>query len=160
VCVETQTSVRLADVSGIDEAKAELEKVLQFLRASEHFRRLGGKIPKGVQIVGDPGTGKRLLAKAVPAEVGVSFLSISGSKFVGVAAAERPRTIFIDELDALGKARGMTADAGRRSADPRARGSRVSNAARVRDAARNRRPMWRSVWRSCLLSDRSRARRR
>jgi len=90
VCVETQTSVRLTDVSGIDEAKAELEKVVQFLRAPERFRRLGGKIPKGVQIVGDPGTGKRLLAKAVPAEVGVSFLSISGSKFVGVAAAERP----------------------------------------------------------------------
>ena len=123
VYVESKTGVRFADVAGIDEAKEELEEVVQFLRNPEHFRQLGGKIPKGVLIVGAPGTGKTLLAKAVAGEAGVPFLSMSGSEFVemfvGVGAARvrdlfaqaqqrAPCIIFIDELDALGKARGIT----------------------------------------------------
>src|SRR5579883_3320781 len=123
VYVESKTQVRFADVAGIDEAKEELMEVVQFLRDPERFRRLGGKIPKGILIVGAPGTGKTLLAKAVAGEAGVPFLSISGSEFVemfvGVGAARvrdlfaqaqklAPCIIFIDELDALGKARGVT----------------------------------------------------
>ena len=123
VYVESKTGVRFADVAGIDEAKAELMEVVQFLRSPDRFRRLGGKIPKGVLIVGAPGTGKTLLAKAVAGEAGVPFLSISGSEFVemfvGVGAARvrdlfaqaqkrAPCIIFIDELDALGKARGVS----------------------------------------------------
>jgi cell division protease FtsH len=123
VYVESKSKVRFADVAGIDEAKGELMEVVQFLRDPEHFRRLGGKIPKGILIVGAPGTGKTLLAKAVAGEAGVPFLSISGSEFVemfvGVGAARvrdmfaqaqrlAPCIIFIDELDALGKARGVT----------------------------------------------------
>jgi len=122
VYVESKTKVRFADVAGIDEAKGELMEVVQFLRDPEHFRRLGGRIPKGILIVGAPGTGKTLLAKAVAGEAGVPFLSISGSEFVemfvGVGAARvrdlfsqaqklAPCIIFIDELDALGKARGV-----------------------------------------------------
>ncbi len=122
VYVESKTGVRFADVAGIDEAKQELEEVVQFLRTPQRFRSLGGKIPKGVLIVGAPGTGKTLLAKAVAGEAGVPFLSISGSEFVemfvGVGAARvrdlfaqaqqrAPCIIFIDELDALGKARGV-----------------------------------------------------
>ena len=122
VYVESKIGVRFADVAGIDEAKQELEEVVQFLRDPQRFRRLGGKIPKGVLIVGAPGTGKTLLAKAVAGEAGVPFLSISGSEFVemfvGVGAARvrdlfaqaqqrAPCIIFIDELDALGKARGI-----------------------------------------------------
>lgn len=122
VYVESKSKVRFADVAGIDEAKGELMEVVQFLRDPEHFRRLGGKIPKGILIVGAPGTGKTLLAKAVAGEAGVPFLSISGSEFVemfvGVGAARvrdlfaqaqklAPCIIFIDELDALGKARGV-----------------------------------------------------
>ncbi|MGC8519130.1 MAG: ATP-dependent zinc metalloprotease FtsH [Steroidobacteraceae bacterium] len=125
--VESQIGVRFADVAGIDEAKQELEEVVQFLRDPQRFRGLGGKIPKGVLIVGAPGTGKTLLAKAVAGEAGVPFLSISGSEFVemfvGVGAARvrdlfaqararAPCIIFIDELDALGKARGMSGLAG------------------------------------------------
>ncbi len=125
--VESKTGVRFADVAGIDEAKQELEEVVQFLRNPERFRGLGGKIPKGVLIVGAPGTGKTLLAKAVAGEAGVPFLSISGSEFVemfvGVGAARvrdlfaqaqqrAPCIIFIDELDALGKARGVAGIAG------------------------------------------------
>ena len=121
--VESKTAVRFADVAGIDEAKQELEEVVQFLRNPERVRGLGGKIPKGVLIVGAPGTGKTLLAKAVAGEAGVPFLSISGSEFVemfvGVGAARvrdlfaqaqqrAPCIIFIDELDALGKARGIS----------------------------------------------------
>ncbi len=122
VFVESKTKIRFADVAGIDEAKQELMEVVEFLRNPERFRRLGGKIPKGVLIVGAPGTGKTLLAKAVAGEAGVPFLSISGSEFVemfvGVGAARvrdlfaqaeklAPCIIFIDELDALGKARGV-----------------------------------------------------
>ena len=122
VYVESNIKVRFADVAGIDEAKGELMEVVQFLRDPERFRRLGGRIPKGILIVGAPGTGKTLLAKAVAGEAGVPFLSISGSEFVemfvGVGAARvrdlfaqaqklAPCIIFIDELDALGKARGV-----------------------------------------------------
>jgi cell division protease FtsH len=127
VYVQSQTGVRFADVAGIDEAKEELMEVVEFLRNPERYRRLGGKIPKGVLIVGAPGTGKTLLAKAVAGEAGVAFLSISGSEFVemfvGVGAARvrdlfaqaekrAPCIIFIDELDALGKARGFSGLAG------------------------------------------------
>jgi cell division protease FtsH len=127
VYVQSQTDVRFADVAGIDEAKEELMEVVEFLRNPERYRRLGGKIPKGVLIVGAPGTGKTLLAKAVAGEAGVPFLSISGSEFVemfvGVGAArvrdlfaqaekKAPCIIFIDELDALGKARGFSGLAG------------------------------------------------
>jgi len=123
VFVQSKTTVRFADVAGIDEAKEELMEVVQFLRDPDRFRKLGGKIPKGVLIVGAPGTGKTLLAKAVAGEAGVPFLSISGSEFVemfvGVGAARvrdlfaqaqklAPCIIFIDELDALGKARAVT----------------------------------------------------
>jgi cell division protease FtsH len=111
------------DVAGIDEAKQELEEIVEFLQTPEKFTRLGGKIPKGVLLVGAPGTGKTLLAKAVAGESGVPFFSISGSEFVemfvGVGAArvrdlfaqakeQAPCIIFVDELDALGKARGMS----------------------------------------------------
>jgi cell division protease FtsH len=119
--LEKQVTVRFADVAGVDEAKEELQEVIEFLRHPEKFRRLGGKIPKGVLLVGPPGTGKTLLARAVAGEAGVPFLSISGSEFVemfvGVGAARvrdlfrqarelAPSIIFIDELDAMGKARG------------------------------------------------------
>ncbi len=123
VYVQSETGVHFADVAGIDEAKEELMEIVEFLRNPERYRRLGGKIPKGVLIVGAPGTGKTLLAKAVAGEAGVPFLSISGSEFVemfvGVGAARvrdlfaqaeqrAPCIIFIDELDALGKARGLS----------------------------------------------------
>ncbi len=127
VYVEAETKVRFSDVAGIDEAKGELEQVVEFLRNPDRYRRLGGRIPKGVLIVGAPGTGKTLLAKAVAGEAEVPFLSISGSEFVemfvGVGAArvrdlfeqaekKAPCIIFIDELDALGKARGLSGLAG------------------------------------------------
>ena len=122
VYMEKQTGVTFADVAGIDEAKAELMEVVEFLKTPDRYRRLGGMIPKGVLLVGAPGTGKTLLAKAVAGEAGVPFFSMSGSDFVemfvGVGAARvrdlfqqaekmAPCIIFIDELDALGKARGM-----------------------------------------------------
>ena len=122
VYVQKDTGVTFADVAGIDEAKAELVEVVEFLKTPERFQRLGGKIPKGVLLVGVPGTGKTLLAKAVAGEAKVPFFSLSGSDFVemfvGVGAARvrdlfaqavqhAPSIIFIDELDALGKARGM-----------------------------------------------------
>jgi cell division protease FtsH len=127
VYVQSETGVKFADVAGIDEAKEELMQIVEFLRNPDRYRRLGGKIPKGVLIVGAPGTGKTLLAKAVAGEAGVPFLSISGSEFVemfvGVGAArvrdlfaqaekKAPCIIFIDELDALGKARGLSGLAG------------------------------------------------
>jgi cell division protease FtsH len=120
---EEGTGVTFRDVAGIDEAQEELREIVQFLETPERFTRLGGKIPKGVLLVGPPGTGKTLLARAVAGEAGVPFFSISGSDFdemfVGVGAArvrdlfkqaaERaPCIIFIDELDAVGKARGRS----------------------------------------------------
>ncbi len=119
---EKEKKVTFADVAGIDEAKEELKEVVEFLKNPKKFQRLGGKIPKGVLLVGMPGTGKTLLARAVAGEANVPFFSISGSDFVemfvGVGAARvrdlfaqaqnhAPCIIFIDELDALGKARGV-----------------------------------------------------
>jgi cell division protease FtsH len=119
---ESETKVTFADVAGIDEAKEELQEVVEFLKTPDKFQKLGGRIPKGVLLVGPPGTGKTLLAKAVAGEAKVPFFSISGSEFVemfvGVGASrvrdlfsqatgQAPCIIFIDELDALGKARGM-----------------------------------------------------
>jgi cell division protease FtsH len=121
VYIESDISVRMKDVAGVDEAKVELMEVVEFLRTPEKFTRIGGRIPKGVLLVGPPGTGKTMLAKAIAGEAGVPFFSISGSEFVemfvGVGAArvrdlfeqataKAPCIIFIDELDALGKARG------------------------------------------------------
>ena len=123
VYIEKTTGVTFADVAGIDEAEEELAEVVGFLKNPEKYQRLGGHIPKGVLVVGAPGTGKTLLARAVAGEAGVPFFSISGSDFVemfvGVGAARvrdlftqavehAPSIIFIDELDALGKARGMS----------------------------------------------------
>ena len=123
VYVQHDTGVTFDDVAGIDEARGELMEVVDFLKNPDRYRRLGGKIPKGVLIVGAPGTGKTLLAKAVAGEAGVPFFSLSGSDFVemfvGVGAArvrdlfaqaqeKAPSIIFIDELDALGKARGIS----------------------------------------------------
>ncbi|MCB2146853.1 MAG: ATP-dependent zinc metalloprotease FtsH [Deltaproteobacteria bacterium] len=122
IFAESETKVTFADAAGIDEAKEELEEVVEFLSTPEKSQKLGGRIPKGVLLVGPPGTGKTLLARAVAGEAKVPFFSISGSEFVemfvGVgaarvrdlfsqAAAQAPCIIFIDELDALGKARGM-----------------------------------------------------
>ena len=122
VYLEKQVKVTFDDVAGVDEAKDELREVVEFLRTPEKFGRLGGRIPKGILLVGPPGTGKTLLARAVAGEAAVPFFSISGSEFVemfvGVGAARvrdlflqarqmAPCIIFIDELDALGKARGM-----------------------------------------------------
>ena len=127
IYVETDTKVTFADVAGVDEAKEELKEVVDFLKDAKAYGRLGARIPKGVLLVGPPGTGKTLLARAVAGEAGVKFFSISGSEFVemfvGVGAArvrdlfERARTqapaiIFIDELDALGGARGAYAYGG------------------------------------------------
>lgn len=118
--VETSTGVTFDDVAGIDEARADLMEIVDFLKNPDRYRRLGGKIPKGVLLVGAPGTGKTLLAKALAGEADVPFLSLSGSDFVelfvGVGAARvrdlftqakqhAPSIIFIDELDALGRAR-------------------------------------------------------
>ncbi len=123
IYVEKQTGVTFEDVEGIDEAREELIEVVSFLKNPERYRRLGGNIPKGVLLVGAPGTGKTLLAKAVAGEAGVPFFTMSGSDFVemfvGVGAArvrdlfaqaeqKAPCIIFIDELDAMGKARGIS----------------------------------------------------
>ncbi|HET7362968.1 MAG TPA: ATP-dependent zinc metalloprotease FtsH [Burkholderiales bacterium] len=121
VYVESKTGVTFADVAGVDAAKAELQEVVEFLKDPKKYGRLGARIPKGILLVGPPGTGKTLLARAVAGEAGVTFFSISGSEFVemfvGVGAArvrdlfeqareKAPAIIFIDELDALGRARG------------------------------------------------------
>jgi cell division protease FtsH len=121
IYAEKDTKVTFADVAGVDAGKEELREVIDFLKTPEKFTRLGGKIPKGILLVGPPGTGKTLLARAVAGEAGVTFFSISGSEFVemfvGVGAArvrdlfeqakvKAPCIIFIDELDAIGKARG------------------------------------------------------
>jgi cell division protease FtsH len=121
IYVESKTGVTFAEVAGVDEAKAELQEVVEFLKNPKKYGRLGARIPKGVLLVGPPGTGKTLLARAVAGEAGVAFFSISGSEFVemfvGVGAArvrdlfeqargKAPAIIFIDELDALGRARG------------------------------------------------------
>ncbi len=121
VYVQTDTGVSFADVAGVDEAKQELAEVIDFLKHPQEYGRLGAHIPKGVLLVGPPGTGKTLLARAVAGEAGVPFFSISGSEFVemfvGVGAARvrdlfeqarkrAPAIIFVDELDALGRARG------------------------------------------------------
>ena len=120
--VGEKTGTTFADVAGVDEAVEELREVVDYLASPERFRRLGGKIPKGVLLVGPPGTGKTLLARAVAGEAKVPFFQLSGSDFVemfvGVGAArvrdlfdqaeaKAPCIIFIDELDAVGKARGV-----------------------------------------------------
>jgi len=120
IYMEATTGVTFKDVAGIDEAVDELKEIVEFLKTPAKFRRLGGRIPKGVLLVGPPGTGKTLLARAVAGEAGVPFFSLSGSEFVemfvGVgaarvrdlfqqAAAKAPAIIFIDELDAIGKSR-------------------------------------------------------
>ena len=117
---EPNTGIGFKDVAGIDEAVEELSEIVDFLKTPEKFRRLGGRIPKGVLLVGPPGTGKTLLARAVAGEAGVPFFNLSGSEFVemfvGVGAArvrdlfaqaqaKAPCIIFIDELDAIGKSR-------------------------------------------------------
>lgn len=121
VYVESDTRVTFADVAGVDEAKTELQEVIDFLKNPKEYGSLGARMPKGILLVGPPGTGKTLLARAVAGEAGVPFYSISGSEFVemfvGVGAARvrdlfeqarqaAPAIIFIDELDALGRARG------------------------------------------------------
>lgn len=125
--MEDETKVTFGDVAGVDEAEEELKEIIEFLKNPAKFQVLGGKIPKGVLLVGPPGTGKTLLARAVAGEAGVPFLSITGSDFVemfvGVGAArvrdlfaqaqeKAPCIIFIDELDAVGKARGLSPLAG------------------------------------------------
>jgi cell division protease FtsH len=118
---EDQVNITFADVAGVDEAKAEVSEIVDFLKDPSKFQRLGGKIPKGVLMVGPPGTGKTLLAKAIAGEAKVPFFTISGSDFVemfvGVGASrvrdmfdqakkQAPCIIFIDELDAVGRHRG------------------------------------------------------
>src|SRR5207237_7582802 len=118
---EHQNKVTFSDVAGVEEAKDEVEEIIDFLKDPKKFTKLGGRIPKGVLMMGPPGTGKTLLARAIAGEAGVPFFSISGSDFVemfvGVGASRvgdlfeqaskrAPAIIFIDELDALGRARG------------------------------------------------------
>jgi cell division protease FtsH len=127
IYVEGETKITFDDVAGVEEAEEELKEVIEFLKNPGKFQSLGGKIPKGILLVGPPGTGKTLLARAVAGEAKVAFLSMSGSDFVemfvGVGAARvrdlfeqaqklAPCIIFIDEIDALGKARGLSPVAG------------------------------------------------
>jgi cell division protease FtsH len=121
--LEDRPSTTFADVAGVDESKYELQEVVEFLKTPQKYQRLGGKIPRGVLLVGPPGTGKTLLARAVAGEAGVPFFSMSGSEFVevlvGVGASRvrdlfdqakkaSPSIIFIDEIDAVGRQRGMS----------------------------------------------------
>src|SRR5260370_15107465 len=121
IYVEANTGVTFEDVAGVNEAKEELREVVDFMKTPADYGRLGGRMPKGVLLVGPPGTGKTLLAKAVAGQAKVPFFFISGSEFVemfvGVGAArvrdlfqqahqKAPALIFIDELDALARARG------------------------------------------------------
>ena len=118
---ETQGKVTFEDVAGVDEAKQDLEEIVEFLRDPGKFQRLGGRIPRGVLLVGPPGTGKTLIARAVAGEANVPFFTISGSDFVemfvGVGASRvrdmfeqakknAPCIVFIDEIDAVGRHRG------------------------------------------------------
>ena len=118
---EDQIKTTFADVAGVDEAKEDVKELVDFLRDPSKFQRLGGRIPRGVLMVGQPGTGKTLLAKAIAGEAKVPFFSISGSDFVemfvGVGASrvrdmfeqakkQSPCIIFIDEIDAVGRHRG------------------------------------------------------
>ncbi len=127
IYMQDEIGVTFDDVAGVDEAKQELMEVVEFLKDPQRFKEVGGRMPKGILLVGPPGTGKTLLAKAVAGESGVPFFSTSGSEFVelfvGVGAARvrdlfeqakqmAPCIIFIDELDALGKARGVGISAG------------------------------------------------
>ncbi|MGE5198310.1 MAG: ATP-dependent zinc metalloprotease FtsH, partial [Rhodospirillaceae bacterium] len=127
VYVQKDTGVTFADVAGIDEAKAELVEVVDFLKSPDKYTRLGGTAPKGVLLIGSPGAGKTLLARAVAGEAGVPFFSMSAAEFVemivGVGAARvrdlfkqaresAPAIIFIDEIDAIGRARGTIAIGG------------------------------------------------
>ena len=117
---EDDVKVKFADVAGVDEAEDELREIVEFLKNPKKYTSIGGRIPKGVLLVGPPGTGKTLLARAVAGEANVPFFSLSGSEFVemfvGVGAArvrdlfnqaanKAPCIVFIDELDALGKVR-------------------------------------------------------
>jgi cell division protease FtsH len=121
VLMESQTRVTFKDVAGCDEAKQELQEIIEFLKEPQKFQRLGGRIPKGALLLGPPGSGKTLLAKAVAGEAGVPFFSMSGSDFVemfvGVGASRvrdlfeqgkrnAPCIIFVDEIDAVGRHRG------------------------------------------------------
>lgn len=125
--VDDNKKVTFEDVAGVEEAKEELSEIIDFLKTPQKFRAIGGKIPKGILLVGPPGTGKTLLARAVAGEAGVPFFSLSGSEFVemfvGVGAArvrdlfgqaveKSPCIIFIDELDAIGKVRSAVSPMG------------------------------------------------
>jgi cell division protease FtsH len=127
IYMEDDVQIRFSDAAGVDEAKQELEEVTSFLKEPERYTRVGGQIPRGILLVGPPGTGKTLLAKAVAGESEVPFFSLSGSEFVEMfvglgaarvrdlfkeAKAKSPCIIFIDELDALGKARGVAVAGG------------------------------------------------
>ena len=118
---DKQAKVTFADVAGVDEAKEELQEIIEFLKDPQKFQKLGGRIPKGVLLMGPPGTGKTLLARAIAGEANVPFFSISGSDFVemfvGVGASRvrdlfeqgkknAPCIIFMDEIDAVGRHRG------------------------------------------------------
>ena len=123
---EESNKVRFRDVAGCNEAKEDVQEIVDFLREPKRFQRLGGRIPRGLLLVGPPGTGKTLLAKAIAGEAGVPFFTISGSDFVemfvGVGAARvrdmfetakknEPCIIFIDEIDAVGRQRGAVSAA-------------------------------------------------
>ena len=120
--VRQRPSVRFGDVAGVEEAKAEVQEVIDFLRDPAKYKRLGGNLPKGILLIGPPGTGKTMLAKAIAGEANANFFSASGSDFnevyVGVGAkrvrelfkqarAQKPSIVFIDEIDCLGKNRKM-----------------------------------------------------